>query len=657
VKFTNPNALWGLLALPLLGLLWMAAGRDSAKKIASLVAKRLSPVLVGEASGRFARFVFLLLGAGLSICALGRPQWGQTTTETKGKGRDVIILVDVSRSMLAADLPPSRLQRAKLAAEDLVRQLPADRIGLVAFAGSAFLQAPVTADHAAVLAAIRELDPEIIPLPGTNISGALHCADEAFDRTEGGQRALVLITDGEELEEDAVALSRELSQKMRIFTVGVGSPEGSVLSIPSPRGGTEYIRDGEGNVVQSKLDEGRLLQIAEAGGGFYTRLVSGPAEMKHIAMDGIESMAEHDVMTQNQTHAVERFQWPLAAGVFFLTLGMFLGERPRRRAATILAVLLAAVPGEGEGAVNAGNALYDSGDYAGAQRAFTEELSSDPGSPRRAFNLGVAAYKNQKWAEAIDAFGKALASQDPQLRSRAEYNLANTLVQQARQGRRGQDNKALEQAISHYDEATRRDPLFEDAAHNKEFVRKLLEQKEQQQQKGKDGSKDKNKSDKDKEEKDKNQQENKDGDSKDGDQDKERPQKDGKDGKEGKDGDEQKSQDSSGKEGNQQGDEKGQSKDQNKQANNGNQPEPVEEKPGEEKERGELKDSPLVDRPEKGDKKGEESKTAEGGNSKMTKDQAAALLEALRSEDRRVQVWAPNKPEAPSSGARASKTW
>lgn len=656
MKFTYPYAFWGLAAVPLLTLLWVVAGRQNTRKIKLFVAERLFSVLVGEPSGRLLRFICLLLGFGLAVCALSRPQWGQTTTETKGKGRDVIIIVDVSRSMLAADLPPSRLQRAKLAAEDLVRQLPGDRIGLVAFAGSAFLQAPVTADHAAVLAAIRELDPEIIPLPGTNISGALHCADDAFDRTEGGQRAIVLITDGEELEEDAVALSRELSQKMRVFTVGVGSPEGSVLAIPSPRGGTEYIKDGEGKVVQSKLDEGRLLQIAEAGGGFYTRLVSGPVEMKHIVMDGIESMAEHDVLTQNQTHAIERFQWPLAAGVFFLALGMLMGEKPKRRASVVVAFLLCVLPGRTHAAVNAGKALYEAGDYAGAQRAFTEDLSMDPSSPQRAFNLGVAAYKNQKWAEAIDAFGKALASQDPQLRSRAEYNLANTLVQQARQGRRGQDNKALEQAISHYDESTRRDPLFEDAKHNKEFVRKLLEQKEQQKQKGKDSSKDKNKSEKDKkeDEKDKDPQDNKDGDSKDGDQDKDSPQKDGKDGQD------QKSEDSPGKDSGQPGDQQNQSKDPSKQnqnqANKGNQPEPVEEKPGEEKERGELKDSPLVDRPDKGEKNNNDSKMAEGGNSKMTREQAAALLEALRSEDRRVQVWAPNKPDAPS-GARAGKTW
>jgi Ca-activated chloride channel family protein len=128
-----------------------------------------------------------LAGLALSVAALARPQWGEVTSESKGRGRDVLILVDVSKSMLANDLPPSRLQRAKLAAEDLVRQLGGDRIGVIAFAGTAFLQAPITADHTAVLTAIQELDPEIIPQPGTNICAALQCADEAFDRTEGGQ--------------------------------------------------------------------------------------------------------------------------------------------------------------------------------------------------------------------------------------------------------------------------------------------------------------------------------------------------------------------------------------------------------------------------------------------------------------------------------------
>ncbi len=486
MKFTTPAVLWTLLAVPALAGLWMAAGRRAGLLVRKLVAARLYSQLVGEPAGRLPRFILLLAGLTLALFALARPQWGELAAETKGRGRDVIILVDVSRSMLATDLPPSRLQRAKLAAEDLVRQLPADRIGLVAFAGSAFLQAPVTADHAAILTAIHELDPDIIPLQGTNLCGALECAKEAFEHSESGQRALVLLTDGEELEEDAVALAHELAAKMRIFTVGVGSPEGSVLMVPSPRGGTEYIRDAAGNIVQSKLDETRLVQIAEAGGGFYTRLLSGPAEMRHIALEGIELMEEHDILLQSQTHAIDRYQWPLGAGVLFVAVGLCLGEKPKRKgmaAAILLGGLALGVTPTTHATTPQGRLLYNSGDYAGAQQAFGNDLSAVPDSPERAFNLGTAAYKNQKWAEAIEAFGKALSTQDPQLRSRAEYNLANALVQQARKGRRGQDNRTLEQAVAHYDEASKRDPAFEDAKVNREFVKQLLAQKEQQQQK------------------------------------------------------------------------------------------------------------------------------------------------------------------------------
>ncbi len=650
-----PMALWSLLAVPLLVGLWMLAGKRSRLLVEQLVAARLQKLLVGETTGRVLRFTLVLLGTTFAIFALARPQWGEVTAENKGRGRDVIIIVDVSRSMLATDLPPNRLQRAKLAAEDLVRQLPSDRVGLVAFAGSAFLQAPVTADHTAVLTAIHELDPDIIPLQGTNLSGALQCAEDAFDRSEGGQRAIVLITDGEDLEADAVTLAKEMSSKMRIFTVGVGSPEGAVLMVPSARGGTEYIRDSSGNVVQSKLDESRLLQIAEAGGGFYSRLYSGPPEMRKIAKEGIETMEEHDVLLQSQTHAVDRFQWPLGIALVCLAAGFYLGEKPRRTATKFAASLL--VLGilwpttSAQAAASMGRSLYDSGNYSGAQEAFGEELKGDPGSPQRAFNLGVAAYKNQKWAEAIEAFGKAIASQDPQLRSRAEYNLANTLVQQARQGRRGQDNDTLGQAIAHYDEAYKRDPQFEDAKINREFVKRLLEKKQEQQQKNKD-DKEKDK-EKDKDQKDKKDgQQDQEGDSKEGDQ-QSGEQKD----KEGKDKQPSKQDGKNNGQGDKQG--QGNKEGTNDQsAQNGQTPSPVEEKPGEQKERGELKDSPLVDKGEdggKGEKTEKEAQVAQG-DGKMSREQASALMEALRSEDRRVQVWAPNKPEG-QPPARTGKTW
>ena len=662
MKFANPDAFWMLLALPALALLWFFASRKARLQVQKLVAARLHGLLVGEALGRKWRWAFLLFGLALGIAAWARPQLGQSTSETRGRGRDVIIMVDVSRSMLATDIPPSRLQRAKLAAEDLVRQLPGDRVGLVAFAGSAFLQAPVTADHSAVLTAMRELDPELIPLPGTNISAGLQCVDEAFDRTEGGQRAVVLITDGEDLEADSVALARELSGKMRLFTVGVGSPEGTVLMVPSPRGGTEYIRDDTGGVVQSKLDEARLQELAVAGGGFYTRLISGPAEMRRIAVEGIGSMDEHDVQVQSRTRPIERYQWPLGAALLSVGAALLAGEGVRRKGTLIVSVavlgLLTLATAPAQAAVS-GKVLYEEGDYAGAQKAFTQELGGKGESALRAFNLGTAAYKNQKWPEAIEAFGKALASSDPELRTKAEYNLANTLVQQARQGRRGQDNTALEQAVSHYEEALRRKGDFEEAQSNRDFVKKLLLEKEKQEQQKQKGGGDKSQKDKkDKQEKDKDkgkdpsEQDKQEGDSKGGEdkdgegQDQEGKDQEGKGQKQSKDG-----QAKNGKK-------PGEGKDGKDTAQNGQTPEPVEEQPGEQKERGELKDSPLADKPD-GNKDGKEqqAQAMQSGPAKMTKEQAAALMEALRSEDRRVQVWAPGKQEQAREATRSQKTW
>lgn len=671
LKFAEPAAFLGLLVLPALGLLrWILASRSRAR-IQGFVARRLQPHLVSIPVRRDLRFALFLAGIAAALVAAARPQWSQSAEAATGRGRDVIIAVDVSRSMLADDLPPSRLKRAQMVAEDLVRQLRSDRIGLVAFAGSAFLQAPVTADHAAVLTAMQELSPDLIPLPGTNISAALRCAQEAFDHSEGGQRALVLITDGEELEEDAFALAQELSTQMRIFTVGVGSAEGTVLSVPSPNGGVEYIKDPSGNVVRSKLDEPRLRQVAEAGGGFYTKLVSGPAEVRHIIEAGIALMDEHELQLEGSTITAEGFQWPLGLGLALLTTGLLLGEGVRKRAAgTSLArftllVLLAGLGWTASGAHAAqtpdfpgkpdGKALYAEGNYGMAQEAFQSDLRANPSSPERAFNLGAAAYKNQKWADAIDAFGRALQTTDRTLRSRAEYNFANTLVQQARQGRRGQDTTALQQAVNHYEEALRADPNFADARVNKEFVKKLLNQPPPEQQQQQKDSKDKNSDKKDKQKGEQNQSESdsneKSDSSESGDGEKKEQKSDsGKGGEKdkesresGKDSDKEKSEDGSQKK-----DTEGQ------KPSEGNQPQgKPEDVPGD-KERGELKNSP-VDAPDKPqpEKNGEQQA---GGTGKITREQARALLDALRSEDRRVNLWA-TENQKQAGKMREGKTW
>jgi Ca-activated chloride channel family protein len=351
----------------------------------------------------------------------------------------------------------------------------------------------------------------------------------------------------------------------------------------------------------------------------------------------------------------------LGGAIVLIAAGLFLAEKPRRRLAQALGMLLFAFAGvsHSEAAATLGHNLYNAGDYPAAQQAFGDELKGDPDSPQRAFNFGVAAYKNQKWAEAIDAFGKALNTQDPILRSRAEYNLANTLVQQARQGRRGQDNETLEQAIAHYDESTKRDPAFENARINKEYVKRLLEQKQQQEQQQQQQKKDKNKENK--KDKDKNQNDKDKGKKQDGQDDKDDSKDDKQEGKEKQGDGDQDKQDGNpsgkksgqdGKQGQNKGEKQGQDSAQNNQP-----PEPVEEKPNEPKERGDLKDAPTVDKTDKGDRPEKESQVAQGGDGKMTRDQAAALMEALRSEDRRVQVWAPDKPEGTAPASRKTKTW
>jgi hypothetical protein len=302
-----------------------------------------------------------------------------------------------------------------------------------------------------------------------------------------------------------------------------------------------------------------------------------------------------------------------------------------------------------------GRALYSEGQYAQAQEAFQSDLSAHPTSPERAFNLGAAAYKNQKWAEAIDAFGRALQTPDKTLRSRAEFNFANTLVQQARQGRRGQDNTALQQAADHYEESLRTDPGFADARTNLEFVKKLLQQppppQDQKQQKN---SKDKNSEKEKKQNKpeDSSEPDQKDpsdsGDS--GDENKEeKKQGSGKgDSKEKKSGKESGEDSKSGEES------KSQDKEGQQSPENG-QPQGKQEELPDQKERGELKNSPA-DAPDKPqpEKAGEQQQA--GGTGRITREQARALLDALRSEDRRVNLWA-SENQKQAGKMREGKTW
>src|SRR5436853_1073689 len=234
MNFGAPIWLWALAILPLLVLLYAQAERRSAIKLREFVSPRLLPQLAGNVDRvrRAIRFAFVLFALALAIIALAKPRWGYTYEDVKRRGLDLLFAVDTSRSMLSNDVAPNRLERVKLAAQDLITELQGDRIGVIAFAGRAFLQAPLTIDYDAAVEAINDLDTKTIPEGGTNISEAINLATRTYGKSAVGNRALVIFTDGEELSGDALKTAKTAAAAgIRIFTTGVGTPQGSLIPI------------------------------------------------------------------------------------------------------------------------------------------------------------------------------------------------------------------------------------------------------------------------------------------------------------------------------------------------------------------------------------------------------------------------------------------
>ncbi len=667
MTFGQPLWFWAFALFPLLIAAFFHNESLRAKLLRRLVAARLQDRLAGTVSvaKRRLRFGLLLLGMGAIILSLTQPRLGFSWEQSKRKGRDVLIAIDVSKSMLATDLTPNRLTRAKFAAQDLISQLGGDRVGLVAFAGGAFLQAPLTADFSAVLNSLNELDTEIIPRGGTNIAEAIRVAVDAFGKGESDHRALIIFTDGEELDADGIKAAEKLDGVAKIFGVGVGSADGSLIPVPGGTGGTDFLRDQGGQFVKSRLDEERLRKIAELTGGFYLRLQSGPADMTRIVREGLAKMSEQDIDSKLSRQPIERYQWPLGAGIVLLTLAMLIGERRGRgavgaRAAAILSLFLS-LGLTGANAAEAPADLYSQGKYEDAQQAWQRLAEKNPQSDALAFNLGAAAYKNKDLDTALRAFSQALTTEDPKLRAKAEYNLGNTLFQR---GSAKKEIKSLEDALGHYTQALNLTPNDANADHNRKVTEELIaklkeEQKKKDEEKKKDEKQDKkDKKDKKDEKQDEKKDQKKDeqkGDQQEKDKEQKDESKDGKDQpqeqKEGekKDGEEKQDQQPSKPEDSKEKDGKqGEPKDQKDGKKDEQKPgqeqkaEAGEEQP-EKKVSGEVKANPSQPQEQKDAQEeaaAEEQAAAEG---KMTERQAKALLESLKSEDDKVRLLDPNE--------------
>jgi len=332
MRFEHPQFLWLLLVLPpaLLAFFWWA-GRKRQRLLAQFIqARLLSALTVGISPVRQKiRLALLTLAVACLIIVLATPQWHFDWEKVEQRGLDIVVAIDTSKSMLAEDIAPNRLERAKLAALDLMQQARADRLGLVAFAGDAFLECPLTIDDTAFRQSVEALDVNTIPQGGTAIASAINAARTAFK--EGDHyKVLVLLTDGEDNDTGALEAAQNAAKDgLKIFTVGIGTAEGALLRVTDANGNSDYIRDPDGNVVKSHLNETLLREIAGATGGFYLPLQ--PNTMDTLYEQGIAPLPETESQERLVRRYHEQYHWPLLAAIGLLLAEMFLPERKRKK--------------------------------------------------------------------------------------------------------------------------------------------------------------------------------------------------------------------------------------------------------------------------------------------------------------------------------------
>ena len=328
MKWGNVQLLvWLPLAIPLAWALFALLRRRRAA-----LAQLVDPALLGVLAPAWnparakSRLVLRVLALALLVLALARPQWGFRWEEVRRKGLDLVVALDTSRSMMASDIKPTRLQQAKWGIRDLLRNLRGDRVGLVPFAGSSILQCPLTIDYAAFAMTLDDVYSGIIPKGGTAIEQALRTAVAAFPKDRTADRVILLITDGEDHEGDPLALLPELKEKgIRVYTIGIGTLEGEMVPAGDGQGG--YFKDRQGQIVKTALKEDVLQKLALGTGGTYVRSAPGDTGLERVFNESIANLKRSEQENRTAKIYEERFVWPIAAALLLLAWEALLSDR------------------------------------------------------------------------------------------------------------------------------------------------------------------------------------------------------------------------------------------------------------------------------------------------------------------------------------------
>jgi len=318
---------------PALIIFYVLAFKSRRKALENFAQRHLIPMLTATVNLRVQKLkaALVVLAVCFLVLALIGPRWGFQWHEVKREGIDIIVAIDTSRSMLTQDVKPNRLERSKLAVEELMDLLQGDRIGLVALSGSSFLQCPLTLDYGAFAIALDAIDAEIIPHGGTSLSSAITTAAEAFENKEKKYKALILITDGEDHVGDPVKAAKEAAkQGIKIFCVGVGSKAGELIPVVDETGNVRFLKDREGRVVKSRLNETVLQNIALTADGGYIHASGTEFGLDMIYKEKIAAMEKKELKSKLQKRREERYQIPAIIALGLICLETFLSERKRR---------------------------------------------------------------------------------------------------------------------------------------------------------------------------------------------------------------------------------------------------------------------------------------------------------------------------------------
>ena len=484
-QFQYTILLAALILVPIAILIYIVAlqrKKRSLKKIGD-------PELVNQLMGSYRKKTFLLkfslvaLALTVLILALANPRVPAGENKVTRNGIDVMIALDVSKSMLAEDVKPNRLERAKQLLTRLIDRLDNDRIGLVVFAGKAYMQMPMSSDHAAAKMYLSAATPESIPTQGTVLGDALKMCYAAFDPQQKKYKAVILVSDGEDHDESADKVASDMaSEGVVIHTVGIGSPEGAPIMDQSTG---DLKRDNQGNTVITKLNEGALKSIASNGNGEYQFFANSDNVVSNLS-NMLATMDQRAVKDDSLINYTSYYTWFVGAAFLFLLIEIFISETRKRKKmnrlkpaiATLLSFVLisaASAQTEEKKIIRQGNEAYKAGNYTAAASSYGSVVKSNPGNNTAQYNLGNALYKSKEVDASIAAYDNVIAhSNVPINKSMAYYNKGVVL----------QNNEKIPECIEAYKNCLKINPNDEDARQNlQKALRKQKEDKQKEDQK------------------------------------------------------------------------------------------------------------------------------------------------------------------------------